>query len=154
VALIAMVNWPLQAISNIECIASWRHAHGLEEFKIQYLLGLALKPVAWMLGISSDGTARVGTLLGEQVIATEFIAYMDLGKMMKANTIDPRDAQIATYALCGFANLPSIAIQIGGLGGMAPERRGDIAALGLRAMTAGAISCWMAAGIAGIFIDK
>jgi CNT family concentrative nucleoside transporter len=153
VALVAMINWPLEAYSKLDGVAAWRHAHGLEEFKIQYLLGLALKPVAWMMGVSNDGTTQFGSLLGQQVIVTEFIAYMDLGRMIKEHTINSRDAQIATYALCGFANLPSIAIQIGGLGAMAPSRRGDIAALGLRAMTAGAISCWMAAAIAGVFID-
>jgi len=114
---------------------------------------MVFKPVAWMMGVSTEGTSNVGSLLGQQVIVTEFIAYADLGKMIKAGALGSRDAQIATYALCGFCNLPSIAIQIGGLGGMAPNRRSDIAALGLRAMTAGAISCWMAAAIAGLFIE-
>ncbi len=153
VALIAMLNWPLAALSELSSIAHWREAHGLPVFTIQNLLGFAFKPVAWMMGVSTEGTTRFGSLLGQQVIVTEFVAYADLGQMIKQGTISSRDAQIATYALCGFCNLPSIAIQIGGLGGMAPNRRGDIAALGLRAMTAGAISCWMAAAIAGVFIE-
>jgi CNT family concentrative nucleoside transporter len=153
VALVAMLNWPLAALSDWAPVASWRDAHGLPIFKIESVLGLLFKPVAWMLGVSSEGTTLFGRLLGEQVIVTEFIAYADLGQMIKQGTMGSRDAQIATYALCGFCNLPSIAIQIGGLGGMAPTRRGDIATLGLRAMTAGAVSCWMAAAIAGCFID-
>ncbi len=155
VALIAMLNWPLAALSEWGPIATWRDTHGhLPVFTIQNLLGLIFKPVAWMMGVSTEGTTQFGSLLGQQVIVTEFVAYADLGQMIKQGTINSRDAQIATYALCGFCNLPSIAIQIGGLGGMAPNRRGDIAALGLRAMTAGAISCWMAAAIAGIFIEQ
>jgi CNT family concentrative nucleoside transporter len=154
VALVAMLNWPLAALSEWTPIAAWRDSHGhLPVFTIQNLLGCVFKPVAWMMGVSNEGTSNVGSLLGQQVIVTEFIAYADLGRMIKQGAIGSRDAQIATYALCGFCNLPSIAIQIGGLGGMAPSRRSDIATLGLRAMTAGAISCWMAAAIAGLFIE-
>jgi CNT family concentrative nucleoside transporter len=88
------------------------------------------------------------------VIATEFVAYADLATQVKAQTISPRAQTISTYALCGFANLASIAIQIGGLGAMAPERRSDIAAIGLRAMTAGALACWMTGAIAGVFVPQ
>jgi CNT family concentrative nucleoside transporter len=153
VALVAMLNWPLAALSEWAPIAHWRDAHHLPLFTIQNLLGLVLRPVAWMMGVSPEGTSQFGSLLGQQIIVTEFIAYADLGEMIKHGAIGSRDAQIATYALCGFCNLPSIAIQIGGIGGMAPSRRSDIATLGLRAMTAGAISCWMAAAIAGVFIE-
>jgi CNT family concentrative nucleoside transporter len=80
------------------------------------------------------------------------VAYLDLSKHIREGTMDSRSCQIATYALCGFANLPSIAIQIGGLGAMAPERRGDLARLGLRAMAAGALACWMTGAVAGVFL--
>jgi len=90
--------------------------------------------------------------MGQAVVATEFVAYLDLASMIKSGEISSRASTIAIYALCGFANLPSIAIQIGGLGAMAPERRSEIAALGLRAMTAGALACWLTGAIAGIFL--
>jgi CNT family concentrative nucleoside transporter len=91
--------------------------------------------------------------MGQAVVATEFVAYLDLAKLQASGAISERGVTIAIYALCGFANLPSIAIQIGGLGAMAPERRGDLARLGLRAMTAGALACWMTGAIAGIFVN-
>jgi CNT family concentrative nucleoside transporter len=90
--------------------------------------------------------------MGTQLIATEFVAYLDLASAIKAGSISPRSAQMAAYALCGFANLPSIAIQIGGLSAMAPGRRADAASLGLKAMTAGALACWSTAAIAGAFL--
>jgi CNT family concentrative nucleoside transporter len=88
--------------------------------------------------------------MGTQVIATEFVAYVDLAQMVKDGSIAGRGATIATFALCGFANLPSIAIQIGGLGAMAPERRSDFARIGFRAMCAGALACWMTGAMAGV----
>ena len=94
----------------------------------------------------------VGSLMGQQVIATEFVAYVDLANQVKAHTISPRAETIATYALCGFANLPSIAIQIGGLSAMAPSRRADFAKIAPRAMVAGALACWMTGAIAGVLV--
>ena len=90
--------------------------------------------------------------MGESMVATEFVAYLDLSKMIQAGEISSRASTIAIYTLCGFANLPSIAIQIGGLGAMAPERRGDIAKLGLRAMFAGALACWLTGAVAGVVV--
>jgi CNT family concentrative nucleoside transporter len=104
------------------------------------------------MGVGSDDARKMGTLMGEQIIATEFVAYVDLSTSLRDGTISSRAAQIATYALCGFANLPSIAIQIGGLSAMAPNRRSDFAALGLRAMVAGALACWMTGAVASLFI--
>lgn len=152
VALLALLNWPLAAWSQTAGVAAWRAEHGLPVFTFQNILGMALKPLAWCVGIAWEDCSKFGSLMGTQVIATEFVAYLDLGRMGAAKEIDPRTAQIATYALCGFANLPSIAIQIGGLGALAPERRSDFAAVGLRAMTAGAFACWMTASVASIFI--
>jgi CNT family concentrative nucleoside transporter len=103
------------------------------------------------MGAGADAH-KVGAVMGQAVVATEFVAYLDLAGMVKSGEISSRASTIAIYALCGFANLPSIAIQIGGLGAMAPERRSEIAALGLRAMTAGALACWMTGAIAGIFL--
>jgi CNT family concentrative nucleoside transporter len=90
--------------------------------------------------------------MGTQVVATELVAYMDLSQAVRDGTMSTRGVTIATFALCGFANLPSVAIQIGGLGAMAPARRADLARLGLRAMCAGALACWMTGAVAGIML--
>ncbi len=151
VALLAMLNYPLAAISEIESIAGWRAQHGIPVLTFQNLLGYVFTPLAWCLGVGADAQ-KVGSLMGQQVIATEFVAYVDLANSVKDGSISLRGSQIATYALCGFANLPSIAIQIGGLSAMAPNRRGDFAQLGLRAMIAGALACWMTGAVAGLFL--
>jgi CNT family concentrative nucleoside transporter len=153
VALLAMLNWPLQALSLWEPVQHWREAHGVPVLSFQVVLGYLLAPLAWTMGVDPQDCRFFGGLLGTQVIATEFVAYLDLGAAIHNGTVSHRTAQIATYSLCGFANLPSIAIQIGGISGMAPNRRSDLAALGLRAMTAGALACWMAGAIAGLFIE-
>ena len=155
VSLIALLNWPLAALSEVDRswlpIASWRAELGIPVLTFQNILGFVLQPLAWTMGAGADAHA-LGSLMGQAVIATEFVAYLDLAKLQTSGAISERGATIAIYALCGFANLPSIAIQIGGLGAMAPERRGDLARLGLRAMTAGALACWMTAAIAGVVV--
>ena len=155
VSLIALLDWPLAALSDLQLdwlpIGSWRVNLGLPVLSLQNILGAALMPLAWLMGAGADSHAVAG-LMGEAVVATEFVAYLDLSKLVANDSISPRASTIAIYALCGFANLPSIAIQIGGLGAMAPERRGEIAALGLRAMVAGALACWMTGAVAGIFL--
>ncbi len=152
IALLAMINYPLAAISRLEGIAAWRAARGIPEFTLQNLLGYLLTPMAWALGIGSSDARAFGSLMGTAVIATEFVAYLDLGKHVAHGTMSPRACQIATYALCGFANIPSIAIQIGGLSAMAPERRADLVKIGPRAMIAGALACWMTGAVAGVFL--
>jgi len=151
VSLLALLNWPIAALSELPSVAQWRATHGLPVFTFQNLLGYVFTPIAWCLGTGPDA-AKVGSLMGQQVIATEFVAYVDLARSIQDGSIGGRAASIATYALCGFANLPSIAIQIGGLSAMAPQRRGDFAALGLRAMVAGALACWMTGAIASLFL--
>jgi CNT family concentrative nucleoside transporter len=155
VSLIALLNWPLAALSEVDLawlpIASWRAELGIPVLTFQNILGFVLQPIAWLMGAGADAH-KVGAVMGQAVIATEFVAYLDLAGMIKSGGISERASTIAIYALCGFANLPSIAIQIGGLGAMAPERRGDLAQLGLRAMAAGALACWMTGAIAGVFV--
>ena len=155
VALIALLNWPLAALSEVNVdwlpIAQWRHSMGIPVLSFQNILGVVLQPLAWLMGAGAEART-VGSLMGEQVIATEFVAYVDLANQVKAHTISPRAETIATYALCGFANLPSIAIQIGGLSAMAPSRRADFAKIAPRAMVAGALACWMTGAIAGVLV--
>ena len=151
VSLLAMLNWPLAALSELPAVAAWRQGLGLPVFTFQNLLGMLFTPLAWCLG-TGDDAPKVGSLMGQQIVATEFVAYADLAQSVREGSIGTRAANIATYALCGFANLPSIAIQIGGLSAMAPERRGDFAALGLRAMVGGALACWMTGAVASLFL--
>ncbi|MCK4873051.1 MAG: hypothetical protein KAS72_10030 [Phycisphaerales bacterium] len=156
VALLAMLNWPLTALSEWGAIASWRELHDIPPFTLEYLLGCLFSPLAWTMGVPWADCLEFGSLMGEKIIATEFIAYMSLGEMANPAQGDPamceRSIQIAAYALCGFANFASIGIQIGGLTALAPGRRHDLAKFGLRAMCGGALASWMTATIAGILI--
>ena len=153
VALIALLNYPLAALSETDLVAGLRAKYGIPVLTFQNILGMLLKPVAWCMGSGGD-SAALGSLMGQQVIATEFVAYADLARMKSEGSISPRGVQIATFALCGFANLPSIAIQIGGLSALAPERRSDFAAIGPRAMVAGALACWMTGAIASVLLPS
>jgi CNT family concentrative nucleoside transporter len=135
IGLIALVNGILGAA----------HAGSM-----QIILGRIFAPVAWLLGVKWNDCATVGNLLGTRVILNEFVAYADLGKI--AATLDPKSFTIATYALCGFANLGSVAIQVGGIGALAPNRKSDLARLGLRAMMAGTMANFMSACIAGMLL--
>jgi concentrative nucleoside transporter, CNT family len=152
VALIAMIDWPLAALSEQRHIAGWRAQNELPVATLANICAYLFYPIAWAIGVPSADRLAFAALLGKQVIATEFVAYLDLAKHVKEGTMSPRACQIATYALCGFANLPSIAIQIGGLSALAPSRRADLARLAPRAMVAGALACWMTATVAAMFI--
>jgi len=117
---------------------------------LQGILGRIFAPVAWLLGVKWRDCASVGNLLGTRLILNEFVAYADLGKIGKA--LDPRSFTIATYALCGFANLSSVAIQVGGIGALAPSRKSDLARLGLKAVACGTMANFMSACIAGMLV--
>lgn len=120
------------------------------EISLQTILGVILAPVAWILGISWADCQAVGGLLGTRTVLNELIAFEELGKLK--NVISPRSFDIATFALCGFANLSSIGIQLGGIGALAPERRGDLARLGFRALLAGTLANFLSACIAGVLL--
>ncbi len=155
VALLALLNLPLYALGEWGPVLAWRQANEIGPFSFEGILGEVFRPVAWMIGVAWGDSGHVGELIGTQVIATEFVAYLRLDGMIHGSAvpvIDTRSAQIATYALCGFANIPSIAIQIGGLSTMAPNRRADIAAMGARAMVTGLMALWMMAATASLFI--
>ncbi|MBI4040722.1 MAG: NupC/NupG family nucleoside CNT transporter [Deltaproteobacteria bacterium] len=116
------------------------------------IFGWAFSPIAWIMGVPWRDCLQVGNLLGQKTIINEFVGYLNLVPLIKEGVISERSQIIAIYALCGFSNLSSIAIQLGGIGPLAPERRGDLAKLGLRAMIAGSIACFMTATIAGMII--
>ncbi|RNC81575.1 MAG: NupC/NupG family nucleoside CNT transporter [Phycisphaera sp.] len=152
VALIALVDWPLAALSDTRLgnmLESWL---GLDELSLIGILGLAFSPVAALIGIERGDIRQIGEVLGTSMVVTEFLAYDSLRELIQGNEISAKSAAITTYALCGFANFPSIAIQIGGLTAIAPERRSDFSRIGLRAMFGGALTCWMTGCIASIFI--
>ena len=112
------------------------------------MFGWVLAPLAWLIGVPWQDANLVGSFIGEKVVVNEFVAYVDMSRHLDQLT---RQSQlIATYALCGFANFSSIAIQIGGIGGLAPNRRADLARFGLRAVLGGSLATFMTATIAGV----
>ncbi len=126
---------------------------GAFEMSMQNILGILMAPLAWIMGVPWKDAKLIGALIGEKTVLNEFVAYAHLGEYLKMGVkLDKRSIIIATYALCGFANFGSIAIQLGGIGGMAPERRKDLAELGLKAMIAGSLAAFMTATIAGILV--
>jgi CNT family concentrative nucleoside transporter len=125
---------------------------GFEGLTLEYVLGWIFRPLAFLMGVPWEEAGKVGTLLGIKTVANEFVGYAFLEEMVKGGELSQRAEIIATYALCGFANLSSIAIQIGGIGGIAPERKQDLAKLGLRAMIAGTLACFQTATIAGLLL--
>jgi CNT family concentrative nucleoside transporter len=120
-------------------------------FSLQFIFGIVGAPVAWLLGVDADNLLAGGRLLGEKVVLNEFYAYFSMAQMKDAGQlVDDRTRIILTYALCGFSNIVSIGIQVGGLGAMAPERRGELAKLGFRALLGGNLACFLTACLAGM----
>jgi CNT family concentrative nucleoside transporter len=136
-ALIALVNWPLEAVLGK---------------KIQDVVGILLSPFAWCLGVDWADAGRFGSLLGTKVVINEWVGYQQLQEMIRTEALSDRSIKIATFALCGFANLGSIGVTLGGVGQLAPSRRSDLAQLALLAMVAGALSSCLTASIAGMLL--
>jgi len=146
-ALVAMFDY------GIAWVGSWFGFTGEENWSLAMILGFLFYPFAWLMGIEGADCFHAGQLLGMKIAVTEFIAYGQLGKWMEPGSavqLSDRTVMIVTYALCGFANFGSIGIQIAGIGGIAPERRGDLAKLGVRAMIGGSLAAFMTACIAGV----
>ena len=155
--LLALINGILQWLGSF-----W----GMPSLSLEGIFGYLFAPVAWLMGIPIADCLQVGVLLGKKTVLHEFIAYLDLKQLIEnsqqiaqgkggentLSTISERAIIISTYALCGFSNIGSIAIQIGGISAIAPERQADVARLGIRAMIAGSIACFMTACIAGILL--
>ncbi|MBK7145431.1 MAG: NupC/NupG family nucleoside CNT transporter [Xanthomonadales bacterium] len=148
IALIAMVNAPLTWLGEVTGIA----AQLGKPTDLANLFGYLLSPIAWLIGVPWSDANTVGSLIGQKVVINEFVAYLQLSEILKPGGVEltQQGALVATYALCGFANFSSIAIQIGGIGGLAPERRSDLARFGLRAVLGGSIATFMTATIAGV----
>ncbi len=139
-ALIAMVNYML----------GWAGGFVGVSLTLEQLLGWGISPLAWLIGVPMQDIVAFGSLIGTKVIANEFVAYISLAGQISADALSAKTIVMATFALCGFANLSSIAIQIGGIGPLAPERTSDLAKLGVRAVMAGTMANLMTATIAGV----
>ncbi len=149
IALIAMINYILEGIGGL---TGFNAAVG-KPLNLNLILGYLLSPLSWVIGVPWNDAIKVGSLIGEKIVINEFIAYVDLGKMVHAGLLSEKARIISTYALCGFANFSSIAIQIGGIGGIAPNRRADLARFGLKAVLGGSLATFMTATIAGVLIS-
>jgi len=142
-ALIAMCNGILGALHTVP-------GFGWLPPSLEKIFGIVFAPVAWVMGVPWKDASAIGDLLGTRLVLNEFVAFLKLGPMK--GSLDPRSFVIATYALCGFANFSSIAIQIGGIGALAPNRKSDLARFGLRAVAAGTMANFMSACIAGMLL--
>jgi CNT family concentrative nucleoside transporter len=156
-ALIAMANALIGGLGYVlhETLDRVMEAPPELNWSFEGLMGLIFFPIAWLMGIEGRDCQAAGQLLGVKMVANEFVAYVQLAEMGQATQgakLSPRTTVIMTYALCGFSNFSSIGIQLGGIGGLAPDRRGDLAKLGLRAMLGGGIACCITGCIAGILL--
>jgi len=144
------VNVAAMLIAFIALIALVNHLLSFIGTTLNQVFGWVFSPIAFFIGVPLNEVLDIGQLLGTKIALNEFVAYVDLTALK--GTLSPRAFTIATYALCGFANFSSIAIQIGGIGAIAPERKSDLARLGLRAMFGGALASWLTAAIAGAIV--
>jgi concentrative nucleoside transporter, CNT family len=156
IALIAMLNAVLGLVAGwigLEALLQgWGALATGQSLTLEIILGWLLAPLAFIMGVPWVDAVAVGSLLGIKTVANEFVAYLRLADLLAAGTLSPRSIVISTYALAGFANFSSIAIQIGGIGGIAPSRRSDLSRIGLRAMIGGSLAAFLTATIAGILV--
>ena len=154
-AVVYMLNYFLEFFGDITTINQWIKSSSGGQFNklsMEFLLGQIFRLFAFMIGINWNETVLVGSLLGQKFVLNEFIAYVNLAEMKASGLLSEKSILISTYALCGFANFSSIAIQIGGIGSMAPSRQKDISKLGLRALLAATLATLLTGNIAGFII--
>ena len=153
IALIALVNYLFTSLGDIVGINNYFRANFGQPLSMQLLFGIVLRYLAVGIGVPWNDAFQFGSLIGTKVVLNEFVAYLDLTTIIKSGLMSEKGIMMATYALCGFANFSSIAIQIGGISPMAPSRKKDIAALGLKAVLGGTIATLMTATLAGILVQ-
>jgi concentrative nucleoside transporter, CNT family len=156
-ALVAMANWILG-----DLFGNWIGLNGwiaevtdgrFNSFSLQFVFGIIGAPLAWLMGIESGQLLLAGSLLGEKTVLNEFVAYFSMANLQNTGVLtDERTRVILTYALCGFSNIVSIGIQIGGIGALAPEKRSELAKLGWRALLGGSLACFLSASVAGMLV--
>jgi concentrative nucleoside transporter, CNT family len=144
IAIIALANY-IFAFAQTHCGVA-------QPVTLQNIFGWVNAPFAWLMGVPARDCLSIGQILGERIVLNEFVGYLDLTTNAKQLALDPRSFAIATYALCGFANFSSIAIQVGGIGSLAPERRSEMAKIGFRAMIGGLLAAYMTASLAGFLL--
>lgn len=152
IALIAALNYLLSSFGDVVGLNAWiaESTNGsFQGFSLEYILGQIFRVFAFLIGVDWSESLQVGSLLGQKVVVNEFVAYLGLSDFVASGLLSNKSVVIATYALCGFANFSSIAIQIGGIGGMAPTQQGNISKLGMRALIAATLATMMTAAIAG-----
>ena len=157
VALIAMCNGILEWVGDWTTLNEWFATNTIYNgFSLEAILGLIFAPLMWIMGVPTPDIMPMGQLLGIKLAASEFVGYIQLAELKDTANIIHLQYQksiiMATYMICGFANFASIGIQIGGIGSLAPERRADLASLGLRAMAGGILVGYTNACIAGLFL--
>jgi Nucleoside permease len=154
-ALVALVNFVLEGwlgeVTGLNgLVANWSGGV-FDGISLDFLLGMIFAPVAWLMGISGDAVLLSGALLGERTVLNEFVAFVKLGELRATGAFaHPRDLMILTYALAGFANIVSIGVQIGGIGGLAPSQRERLARFGWKALLGASLACFMTGAVAGI----
>lgn len=148
------LNVAAMLVAFVALIAGVNVLLGLAGLSLEQILGWIFSPLAWTMGVPWQEAGTVGSLMGQKLVLTELIAYSNLSGLLTSagNPLSLKSEIIASYALCGFANFASVGIQIGGIGGIAPSRRGDLAALAFRAMFGGALASWLTASLAGLML--
>jgi len=142
IALIALINSILFRIGY--------YGFSIDYLSLNFLLGRVFSAFAWAMGVPGKDIQTAGALMGTKMVVNEFVAYLDLVKIK--DTLDPKTVAIVSFALCGFANFSSIAIQVGGIGELAPSRRSDLAKLGFKALICGTLASYMSATLAGLLL--
>lgn len=154
IAVIAAVNYGLSGlIGEVTGLNAWVESSTSGQFKgfsLEYIFGQIFRVFAWVIGVEWVDTLQVGSLLGQKTVINEFVAYLSLADMKEAGSISAKSVVIATYALCGFSNFSSIAIQLGGISIIAPNQQGNLSRLGLKSLMAASLACLMTATIAGM----
>ena len=155
-AIVAVFNWFLKDMIGAplglnKCIQQWSD-NRFDGLTLEAILGTLLSPIAWLLGVPNQDILLIGQLLGEKTVLNEFYAYKTLAKLKAEGLLQYKSVIIATYALCGFANIASVGIQIGGIGALAPNQRATLAKFGIKAMIGGSIASFLTAIIAGLLI--
>jgi CNT family concentrative nucleoside transporter len=153
IALIALINALLGYVGDVSGLSAVCLSHFNRPLSLELLFGIVFQFIAFAIGVPWADALNVGSLMGIKLVVNEFVAYLRMSDMIAAGQLSNKAIVIATYALCGFANFSSIAIQIGGISPLAENRRGDIAKLGLKAVLGGTIATWMTASIAGLLTN-
>ena len=156
IAIIAAINFVLRdfigELTGLNQIVATSTNGIFDGLSLQYILGNVFRIFAFMMGVDWNEALQVGSLLGQKTVINEFVAYLDLATMKATGMLSEKSLIIATFSLCGFSNFSSIAIQIGGIGGMAPKRQGDISKLGMRALLGASLATMLTGTLAGALL--